>query len=93
MNEGDRVTRGQFLLQIDPKSLRTRVDSGNASLQAAESSLDQVRFSTGVSRGRARTRIRPTSCAATSAVYSDSSPHWRVARLKITVQSRAPGMV
>ena len=35
VNEGDRVTKGQFLLQIDPKSLRTRVDSGAASLQAA----------------------------------------------------------
>lgn len=45
VNEGDRVTRGQFLLQIDPKSLRTRVDSGTASLQAAESSLDQQRQS------------------------------------------------
>jgi HlyD family secretion protein len=43
VNEGDRVSRGQFLLQIDPKSLRTRVDSGAASLQAAESSLDQQR--------------------------------------------------
>src|SRR4051794_18055718 len=43
VNEGDRVTRGQFLLQIDPKSLRTRVDSGAASLEAAESSLDQLR--------------------------------------------------
>ena len=27
VNEGDRVTRGQFLLQIDPKSLRTRVEA------------------------------------------------------------------
>src|SRR3954469_12293198 len=43
VNEGDRVTKGQFLLQIDPKSLRTRVDSGTASVQAAESSLDQQR--------------------------------------------------
>src|SRR5213592_4741657 len=43
VNEGDRVTTGQFLLQIDPKSLRTRVDSGAASLQAAESALDQHR--------------------------------------------------
>lgn len=43
VNEGDRVAKGQFLLQIDPKSLRTRVDSGTASLQAAESSLDQQR--------------------------------------------------
>ena len=30
VNEGDIVKRGQFLLQIDPKSLRTRVDSGTA---------------------------------------------------------------
>src|SRR5207248_10983775 len=34
VNEGDRIKSGQFLLQIDPKSLRTRVDSGSASLQA-----------------------------------------------------------
>jgi HlyD family secretion protein len=43
VNEGDRVTRGQFLLQIDPKPARSRVDSGMASLQAAEASLDQMR--------------------------------------------------
>src|SRR3982075_1746801 len=34
VNEGDRIQKGQFLLQIDPKSLSTRVDSGTASLQA-----------------------------------------------------------
>jgi HlyD family secretion protein len=45
VNEGDRVKKGQFLLQIDPKSLRTRVDSGTASLQAAEGSLEQLRQS------------------------------------------------
>jgi HlyD family secretion protein len=50
VNEGDRVARGQFLLQIDPKSLRTRVDGGTASLQAAEASLDQLRQ--GVETGR-----------------------------------------
>src|SRR5213082_3956961 len=33
VNEGDRIRKGQFLLQIDPKSLRTRVDSGSASLR------------------------------------------------------------
>jgi HlyD family secretion protein len=43
VNEGDRVTRGQFLLQIDPRSLRTRVDSGTAALGAAEASLGQAR--------------------------------------------------
>src|SRR5438477_3436455 len=45
VNEGDRIRKGQFLLQIDPKSLSTRVASGNASLQAAEQSLDQMRQS------------------------------------------------
>lgn len=43
--EGDRVTVGQFLLQIDPKSLSTRVASGTASLQAATASLEQMRQS------------------------------------------------
>src|SRR5437764_8142964 len=43
VNEGDRIKKGQFLLQIDPKSLRTRVDSGTASMQAAQMSLDQLR--------------------------------------------------
>src|SRR3954464_10805486 len=43
VNEGDRIRRGQFLLQIDPKSLRTRVEGGTASLQAAEASLEQMR--------------------------------------------------
>src|SRR6266576_179568 len=32
VNEGDRVTKGQFLLQIDPKLLRTRVQGGAAGL-------------------------------------------------------------
>jgi len=46
VNEGDRVKVGQFLLQIDPKSLRTRVDSGAASLEAAERQIEQLRQST-----------------------------------------------
>src|SRR5438874_1112261 len=45
VNEGDRVHVGQFLLQIDPKSLRTRVDSGTASLEAARASIEQMRQS------------------------------------------------
>ena len=43
VNEGDRVTTGQFLMQIDPRTLRTRVESGEAALQANESALDQAR--------------------------------------------------
>ena len=43
VNEGDRVKVGQFLLQIDPKTLRSRVDSGSASLQANILTLEQMR--------------------------------------------------
>src|SRR6478752_706663 len=52
VNEGDRIKKGQFLLQIDPKSLRTRVDSGTASLQAAQTSLEQLRQSVETARAQ-----------------------------------------
>ena len=39
VNEGDRVRTGQFLLQIDPKNLRSRVDNSEASLQVAAARL------------------------------------------------------
>ena len=42
VNEGDLVTAGQFLLQIDPESLQTAVDRGEASLRAAESTRNQA---------------------------------------------------
>lgn len=44
VNEGDRVKVGQFLLQIDPRNLRTRVVSGEASVQAARSQAEQLRL-------------------------------------------------
>ena len=44
VNEGDRVTKGQFLLEIDPRNLRTRVESGEASLQAQKSNQEQLRL-------------------------------------------------
>ena len=50
VNEGDRVKIGQFLLQIDPKSLRTRVNSSEASVQANLMSLDQMRQAVQTSR-------------------------------------------
>jgi HlyD family secretion protein len=43
VNEGDRVANGQFLMQIDPRTLRTRVESGQAALRGAEAALDQAR--------------------------------------------------
>jgi len=43
VDEGDRITKGQFLLQIDPKPLSTRVDNTEASVRAAEGTLDELR--------------------------------------------------
>jgi HlyD family secretion protein len=43
VEEGQRVTKGQFLLQIDPQLLSSAVQSGQAGLQAAQSQLDQQR--------------------------------------------------
>jgi HlyD family secretion protein len=52
VNEGDRIHKGQFLLQIDPKSLSTRVDSGSASLQANILTLEQMRQSIETARAQ-----------------------------------------
>ena len=41
-NEGDRVARGQFLMEIDPETLRSAVDRGEASLRASRSSQRQL---------------------------------------------------
>jgi HlyD family secretion protein len=43
VNEGDRVTVGEFLMQIDPRTLRSRVESGQAALQANQAGLEQAR--------------------------------------------------
>jgi HlyD family secretion protein len=45
VNEGDRVALGQFLLQIDPRTARTRVQSSEAGVQAARSQADQLKLS------------------------------------------------
>src|SRR5213082_3898898 len=50
VNEGDRIRVGQFLLQIDPKLLRSRVDNSEASLQVAAASLEQLRQSVETAR-------------------------------------------
>ncbi len=55
VNEGDRVKKGQFLLQIDPKTLRSRVDNGTASLRAAEVTLEQMKQA--VETGRAQLEL------------------------------------
>ena len=45
VNEGDRVTKGQFLLQIDPRNLRTAVQRTEAALGAARSQMEQLTMS------------------------------------------------
>jgi HlyD family secretion protein len=45
VNEGDQVKKDQYLLQIDPRSARTRVTSNEASLAAARSQLQQFQAS------------------------------------------------
>ena len=76
VNEGDRVTKGQFLLQIDPKSLRTRVDSGTASLEAAEASLEQLRQAVETARvqlDQAQKNARPPAGSVEAAAHDARS--------------------
>jgi HlyD family secretion protein len=42
VQEGERVKAGQFLLEIDPRSLEGQLQRGEASVAAAESSLQQA---------------------------------------------------
>ncbi|MEQ1759041.1 MAG: efflux RND transporter periplasmic adaptor subunit [Vicinamibacterales bacterium] len=51
VQEGDRVKAGQFLLEIDPKSLSGQLERGEASVAAAQSSLQQSR--TAIEQARA----------------------------------------
>jgi HlyD family secretion protein len=43
VKEGDMVTAGQPLLQIDPRNLETQVQNREASLATAKSTLEQTR--------------------------------------------------
>ena len=51
VEEGQRVRAGQFLLEIDPRSLEGQLQRGEASVAAAQSSLQQSR--TAVEQARA----------------------------------------
>ena len=52
VEEGQRVKTGQFLLEIDPRSLEGQLARGEASVEAARSTLQQAR--TNVEQGRAQ---------------------------------------
>ena len=49
-NEGDQVESGDFMLEIDPETLRVAVDRGEASLQASRSSQQQAEVSVETAR-------------------------------------------
>jgi HlyD family secretion protein len=72
VNEGDRIKKGQLLLQIDPKSLRTRVDSNTASLGAAQASLGAAEASMEQSRQAIETaRVQLEQAKQTQARQQD----------------------
>lgn len=50
VDEGERVTAGQFLLQIDPENLRAIVNRGEASLEAAASAHEQAQVAVETAR-------------------------------------------
>ena len=54
--EGERVRRGQLLLEIDPRNLETMVQNREASLASAKSELDQTRAQRDLLVEAARTR-------------------------------------
>ena len=50
VDEGERVTAGQFLLQIDPENLQAIVNRGEASLEAAASAHEQAQVAVETAR-------------------------------------------
>jgi HlyD family secretion protein len=55
VEEGQRIRAGQFLLEIDPKSLEGQLQRGEASVAAARSSLQQAR--TAIEQARANLEL------------------------------------
>jgi HlyD family secretion protein len=43
VEEGNRVKAGQFLIEIDPRALRTQVERGEAGMSAQRTAVDQAR--------------------------------------------------
>ena len=50
VREGERVKAGQFLLEIDPRSLESQLERGQATVAAAESALQRARSAVEQSR-------------------------------------------
>ena len=55
IEEGQRVEKGQFLLQIDPRNLSSAVNQTEASLAAARSTMEQLRVQADSSKASLKT--------------------------------------
>ena len=55
IEEGQRVEKGQFLLQIDPRNLSSQVNQTEASLAAARSTMEQLRVQAESSKASLKT--------------------------------------
>jgi HlyD family secretion protein len=55
IEEGQRVEKGQFLLQIDPRNLSSAVNQTEASLAAARSTMEQLRVQAESSKASLKT--------------------------------------
>ena len=69
VEEGQRVRAGQFLLEIDPRSLEGQLQRGEASVAAAQSSLQQSR--TGVEQARAGVELAKQNLSRQEELWKD----------------------
>jgi HlyD family secretion protein len=69
VDEGDRVKAGQFLLEIDPRSLEGQLQRGEASVAAAESSLQRARSS--VEQARANLELAKQNLARQQELWKE----------------------
>ena len=69
VEEGQRVRAGQFLLEIDPRSLEGQLARGEAGVAAAQSSLQQSR--TGVEQGRANLELARQNLKRQNELWAD----------------------
>ncbi len=69
VEEGQRVKQGQFLLEIDPRSLAGALDRGEASVAAARSALQQAR--TLVEQSRANVELAQQNLARQQELWKE----------------------
>jgi HlyD family secretion protein len=69
VQEGERVKAGQFLLEIDPRSLEGQLQRGEASVAAAESSLQQAH--TNVEQAKAKLELAQQTLKRQQELWKD----------------------